>query len=250
MKLDKTDYKAIENHDSDYLLNKGAMLYQKEKYDEAIEYYRLASTLGNDAAISNLGYCYYYGRGVKENKDLAFSYFDMASRMGNINAMYRIGTMYLNGEVVPKDIEIGNYYFDLALKTINNNNLDVVLFPSLFFSLAKECMPKGSREENKFFAFDALHIAQDGYTNFISEGDVFYNDRLKETMDLISNKYFDDIREEYERDLESDDCDCGCNCGCDCGCDCDCGCNCGCDCDCGCNQDDECSCHECHCHNK
>jgi TPR repeat protein len=60
---------------ADELLNKGAALYQKHQYAEAMTYYQQAAELGSVTAMSNLGYCYYYGRSVPVDYQQAAHYF-------------------------------------------------------------------------------------------------------------------------------------------------------------------------------
>lgn len=79
VKLTKADFIAIENGDGVYLNGKGANFYRQEKYEEAIEYYRLAAAMGNVDSISNLGYCYMYARSVPGNISLALAYFEAAA---------------------------------------------------------------------------------------------------------------------------------------------------------------------------
>ena len=78
MKLTKADMEAVRRGDSNYLLNKGANYYMQKDFENAVGYYQLASSMGNVQALSNLGYCYLYGRSVEPNRDLAIAYFDLA----------------------------------------------------------------------------------------------------------------------------------------------------------------------------
>ena len=66
IKLSNTEYLAIYKKDSNYINTKGANLYKEDTYDLFVEYYRLAATLGNAQAISNLGYCYLYSRSIEQ----------------------------------------------------------------------------------------------------------------------------------------------------------------------------------------
>ena len=49
-------------------LNIGAEAYQKGDYETAIKYYEKSANAGNVIALSNLGYCYYYGRSIPVDK--------------------------------------------------------------------------------------------------------------------------------------------------------------------------------------
>lgn len=53
--LTNADKISIDLNDSNYINNKGAKLYKPESYAESVEYYRLATAMGNTHSISNLG---------------------------------------------------------------------------------------------------------------------------------------------------------------------------------------------------
>lgn len=59
--------------------------------------------MGNVTALSNLGYCYYYGRSIPVDKEKAKSYWEEAAIFGDIPAVYKLGDMYRNGDL-PKRI--------------------------------------------------------------------------------------------------------------------------------------------------
>lgn len=60
-------------------LNTGAMAYQQGDYKTAITYYTKAAEAGNVIALSNLGYCYYYGRSIPVDKVKAKECWERAS---------------------------------------------------------------------------------------------------------------------------------------------------------------------------
>ena len=49
---------------------KGAEAYRQGDYSTAVRYYKRAAARGDSVALSNLGYCYYYGRSVAQDMDL------------------------------------------------------------------------------------------------------------------------------------------------------------------------------------
>lgn len=63
---------AIENNDSNKILTAGADYYRDEDYENAFKYYNLAASMGNKQAMSNLGYCYLYGRSIEKDEEMAY----------------------------------------------------------------------------------------------------------------------------------------------------------------------------------
>lgn len=82
--LSSADYAAIMNKDDGYINQKGAQFYTMCNYADAVQYYHIAAAMGNCDAISNLGYCYLYGRDMEQNTSLALAYFRMAASRGTL----------------------------------------------------------------------------------------------------------------------------------------------------------------------
>lgn len=64
IKADKEDF-IMQKERSDELLNQGAEAYQSgtpEGFRTAVRFYLESASLGNGQAMTNLGYCYTYGR--------------------------------------------------------------------------------------------------------------------------------------------------------------------------------------------
>ena len=68
VKLTNADIVAISEENDVHFNNIGAEYYRKGEYENALEYYRISASMGNDQAISNLGYCYLYGRSIEKNE--------------------------------------------------------------------------------------------------------------------------------------------------------------------------------------
>lgn len=75
MKLDYINEENKFNEDEfeeltedEIYLNKGADAYQAGDYETAIRLYQKSADMGNITALSNLGYCYYYGRSFPVDK--------------------------------------------------------------------------------------------------------------------------------------------------------------------------------------
>ena len=62
-------------------LNEGADAYQRGDYETAIRLYKKSADMGNITALSNLGYCYYYGRSIPVDKDKARRLFSEILRL-------------------------------------------------------------------------------------------------------------------------------------------------------------------------
>lgn len=94
LNLTAADMAAISKGDSDYINGKGAKHYSDEEYKLAVEYYHIGASMGNVDSISNLGYCYLYGRDIEQNISLAMAYFKVAADRKSADAAYKLGDIY------------------------------------------------------------------------------------------------------------------------------------------------------------
>ncbi len=120
---------------SDRDLNIGAKAYQNKDFETAIKYYEKAANAGNVIALSNLGYCYYYGRSIPVDKMKAKEYWDKAAIFGDIAAIYKLGDMYRNGDLEENpDYSHALYLraFELALDAE-----DIYVSPDAFLRMLK-----------------------------------------------------------------------------------------------------------------
>ena len=88
-----------------YMTELGAYYYGKKKFNLALKYYNLAAECGDEYAILDLGYIWYYGRTGVKDYEKAFKYYERAASMGNITARYKMADMYKNGYYVGKDYD-------------------------------------------------------------------------------------------------------------------------------------------------
>ncbi len=73
----------------------------KEDYATAIELYELGADRGDDQSSVNLGYIYYYGRGVDKDYAAAYEcYARAALTNGNPEAFWKLGDLYAGGRGV------------------------------------------------------------------------------------------------------------------------------------------------------
>lgn len=206
--LTQADRIAIEHCDDEYINKKGAKLYTNQIYSKAVEYYRLAASMGNIGSISNLGYCYLYGRGINKDISLAISYFKIASNKKNPDAAYKLGDIYGRDEWGLKDKELSIYYYMLAVKYILGSDLEIFddiyyrnnlqLFPSLCFALAREFSKNGSLVTNISLSYQFLLHAKLGYEKELLNGREFYRESYENVLKLIKESQYNEIREKYD----------------------------------------------------
>jgi TPR repeat protein len=85
--------------------------YDKGNYTEAVRLYRIAAENGNAMAQSNLGVCYYLGKGAAKIYTEAVRWWRMAAEQGNADAQLKMGICYFDGIGVAKNyIEAVKWY--------------------------------------------------------------------------------------------------------------------------------------------
>lgn len=207
--LTATDLRAVQTFDFSYLNTKGANFYRQGEYNKAVHYYRLAATMGDVNAISNLGYCYLYGRSIEANLSTALAYFDLAYQKGNPDAAYKLGDIYESPKWEMVDKELSLYYYQQAIKLITGKTLyeldnlswydELKGFPSLCFAFGRALMPQGELLTDIDLAFQFLKYAQEGYENEISNGFLIYQNQLDSVKDFLTSEIFSGLS------LEDDD---------------------------------------------
>ena len=207
-KLTQTDVNAIKHGDSNYINGKGANLYTKEEFTSAVEYYRLASAMGDSTAISNLGYCYLYGRDIEPNLSLALAYFEIAASKQNIDACYKLGDIYGSDKWGVKDKEMSIYYYRMAASFLIEEEWELPNtiayttslqdYPSLCFALGRESMPEGDMNTDLDQAYQFLKHAEIGYKRELNNGASFYEKVYENVCELLHKDIFDDIRDIYD----------------------------------------------------
>ena len=76
-----------------------------EDKEEAVKWFRKVAEQGNADAQVNLGQCYRNGWGVAEDKEEAIKWYHKSAEQGNVDAQYNLGNCYFDGEGVPEDKE-------------------------------------------------------------------------------------------------------------------------------------------------
>jgi TPR repeat protein len=67
-------------------------------------------------AQSDLGYCYFYGIGVREDHLKAVYWYKKAAKMNVPRALYNLGLCYKHGAGVVKSSRWAKHYFEKAQK--------------------------------------------------------------------------------------------------------------------------------------
>ena len=74
-----------------------------QDYTEAVKWYRKAAEQGNKRGQYNLGYCYNFGQGVDTNHKEAVKWYQLAAEQGDIDAQISLGECYYYGRGIAQD---------------------------------------------------------------------------------------------------------------------------------------------------
>lgn len=213
--LSPTDMTAVELEDSNYINNKGANRYIDGNYAESVEYYRLAAAMGNSQAVSNLGYCYLYGRSIEPNLSLALAYFKVAAAHNNVDAAYKLGDIYSRDKWGVKDPEMSVYYYRMAASFVIGekweNDSPIIWcdglskYPSLCFALGRELTSGENMSADVDSAYQFLKLAEKGYKTELGNGAEMYRQAYSEVCSLLQSSVYDDVRIKYDGIDEDDD---------------------------------------------
>ena len=81
----------------------GVAFCNQEKYKEAIYWLSKSAEQGNSDAQWNLGYMYYFGKGVEQDYAKAVEWYTKSAEQGNSKGQWRLGYMYEYGKGVEQD---------------------------------------------------------------------------------------------------------------------------------------------------
>jgi len=85
-------------------LYRGNQYYSEKNYEEAIKWYQQSANDNNAEGMTNLGYMYGYGLGVKVDYVSASKWYSKAAQNGNARAMTYLGMLKENGTGVTKNL--------------------------------------------------------------------------------------------------------------------------------------------------
>lgn len=214
MKITKTDYKAIDNLDGEYLRIKARLLENDNKEDSK-EYLMLAALLGDNESIGSIGEYY-----IDSNPSLAIAYFNIGTKNDDILSLYNLGVIYYEGKGVEKDTELGHYYYAKAIELIGDDEEEQIKYPTLYLNAAKDIIDNADSIEALFKAYEYLDLAGDGYTAALHSGNKEYEIKFNEVNDLMDSDIFSEVRDIVERDDiysgDDDECDEECEGHCHC----------------------------------
>jgi TPR repeat protein len=166
----------------------GRMGYEQD-YAKAREWYEKAAALGDSWALCNLGYIYYYGRGVEIDYEKAFSLFERSAYKGNHNAIYKVGDHYYNGYFVKRNYESAFYWYQRAREAAEravNGGSDCPELPNILYRLGL-CFSKGHGvSEDLVLSLHYLGKAEPMfYHKILADGDLFAKETLQKTQKLL-----------------------------------------------------------------
>lgn len=171
---------AAERGDSDTVLDIGAEYYNgsdrvRQDFAKAVAYYRIAAKMGNVIAMSNLGYCYLYGRSVAPDAKKALYCFEKAAAAGDINATYKLGDFYLYGTAgFPKDKARATEYYFRALGMVEDGgDADLWNVPDVYLRVADCYFYGGVKKKDPAAAHKYYSLAAELFRERIAMGDRF-----------------------------------------------------------------------------
>ncbi|MGQ7509259.1 tetratricopeptide repeat protein [Streptococcus suis] len=208
------DYMVIDQNNSNYLNDKGANHYRNGDYGHAAAYYHVAASMGNTDAMSNLGYCYLYGRHAEPNLSLAIAYFKLAAKNGNIDATYKLGDIYGTRKWGMLDSELSLYYYRLAASYLLDQPWmtyqDITWcqslqnYPSLCLALGKFMLEGEHYYVNLDLAYQFLIFARRGYEIELQNRGNYYQSVYEQVVKLLNNSKFDSLRDKWDDLFEVD----------------------------------------------
>lgn len=161
-------------------LDMGSDAYQRGDFVAAVKYYILAAEAGNVTAISNLGYCHYYGRSIPVNKEKARLCWEKAAVLGDICAIYKLADMFRNGDL-PKDMVFARKLYMEAYSRAKVYG-NIYNFPDACLRILKCCKDYFSPEEYQKIAQQAV----DGFKARIEDGDNYTGKLYQEALEILN----------------------------------------------------------------
>lgn len=141
--------------DAAILCDRGLRAYREQDYKTAIPYYQASAQLGSSAAMCNLRYCYYYGRGVQRDKEMAHYYWETSAVLGEAASTYKLGGMHRNGDI-EADESVAWLYYCRAWR-LTRHEKDILNYPNICLRLAQYGEGRLTSAQRAFFASEAAH---------------------------------------------------------------------------------------------
>lgn len=163
------------------ILEYGVRSYLKGDYENAVKYYRMAAEQGNVTALSNLGYCYYYGRGMEPDKQQAYLCWSKAAVFGDIPATYKMADMLMNGDL-PMDPVYARSLYHKAYHDAQEF-MDPNYYPDICLRVLKYCRDDIDPDSILYIAEDAVF----GFRQKIDSGHTDMEQSLQEAEEILNS---------------------------------------------------------------
>jgi TPR repeat protein len=92
----------------------GRALSAGKEFSEAKVWLEKAAAKGFDNSMSNLGWLYFHGNGVRRDYTQARAWFEKAAAKGHAAAMFALGVLYHTGRDVPRDYAMARSWYEKA----------------------------------------------------------------------------------------------------------------------------------------
>jgi len=127
---------SYDDGNGDAMNDLGVQYYENARgfprdFRRAVECFQMAVDYGSRKASENLGYCYYYGRGIEIDYEKAYHCFALGAFDGHLISLYKIGDMYLNGMYVEKNPGEAFRIYSRCLDAMNEDSASQVAGPVL-----------------------------------------------------------------------------------------------------------------------
>ena len=86
----------------------------EKNFQKAAQWFRYAADMGYASAQRNLGDCYRKGEGVQQNDNQAFYWYSLAAKNNNVKATFMVGECYAEGIGVEKNLDEARHWWTLA----------------------------------------------------------------------------------------------------------------------------------------
>lgn len=177
--MNTIDQETIKQ-DAAILCDRGLQAYMAQDYKTAIPYYQASAALGCSGAMCNLGYCYYYGRGVKRDKEKARYYWETSAVLGEAASTYKLGDMHRNGDIEENEDTAWLYYCRAWQRS--KYERDILNYPNICLRLAQYGEGRLTNAQRAFFASEAVGCFEER----IRQGDVYSDDSLAQARRLYA----------------------------------------------------------------
>lgn len=116
----------------------------EQSCQKARELYEIAAETGDEQAVENLGYCYYYGRDCEVDYQKAYECFAKGAFIGRVTSLYKIADMYKNGYYVRKNEREAYRIYSHCIDVINSDREAAAAYDADVYVRYAECYMNGT----------------------------------------------------------------------------------------------------------